>query len=600
MHLPAYLRLIFYISIWAIILCLSLWISGKTYTQLTGELQGYTQLPVSTFFSEKAFYLTSRFCFFMAFGSLAGIILTISFRKNLENAYQKLKYDGYLFFSAAWRHLTLYWHELSLGEKAILTGIFLAGIIFRYYLAWQPLRGDESTIFYSLAQKPFWIITGIYTNAGNHIFHTLLMHISWSLFGNSLLAIRLPVLLAGSLLIPLTYYVARIYRNKPEALLLTAFIASGSALIEYSCNSRGYMVQILLLVLLFGVGLFIRRHQNSFAFLLWVIFSAFVFWTHPTSLYIYGGLGLWLLHEIYILNPGTLRFSHLKSFILWTVSAGILTFLLYMPVLLVNQSFGQPGSLLKDSTQHGLEGFISLVRFMPDLWQIWSRNWQFPLDYIALGCLVTGLGACFKDRLFRQVEIWVLLWGSLAGAIAFTTYARMWLVFSWFIYMLVSRGMYFLVTLSKAPKNYLLPVMALCWATFAFNDEYQNQHIYTIPDDAFQDAPLAAASLKLLMIDNDLVFAPCPATFPLKYALEQLGLHVKMVDKNSGNGTNAFLTLNTIKGNKVSKRRIWVIILNYGPTNYDTVWKLLQLPPLTKPMANFSTGAIYLVEETIL
>ena len=59
------------------------------------------------------------------------------------------------------------------------------------------MRFDEAFTFLRFASQPLLEGLTTYAEPNNHLFHTLLVHISTSLFGDQPWAIRLPALLAG-------------------------------------------------------------------------------------------------------------------------------------------------------------------------------------------------------------------------------------------------------------------------------------------------------------------------------------------------------------------------------------------------------------------
>jgi hypothetical protein len=61
----------------------------------------------------------------------------------------------------------------------------------------QPFKHDEAYTVTVFANQPLWGALSDYHLPNNHLFHTLLVHLTYSLFGYSQWAVRLPALLAG-------------------------------------------------------------------------------------------------------------------------------------------------------------------------------------------------------------------------------------------------------------------------------------------------------------------------------------------------------------------------------------------------------------------
>ncbi len=85
---------------------------------------------------------------------------------------------------------------------AALITIVLLSIVLRLAFLSQPMRFDEAFTFLRFVSKPLSEGLTNYSEPNNHLFHTLLVHIVYSLFGDSSWVIRLPALLAGIALVP--------------------------------------------------------------------------------------------------------------------------------------------------------------------------------------------------------------------------------------------------------------------------------------------------------------------------------------------------------------------------------------------------------------
>ena len=137
---------------------------------------------------------------------------------------------------------------------AALGAILLWAVVLRLVYIDSPMRWDESDTFLSFASRPLFVGLTYYT-PNNHLFQTLLMHLSYKAFGISPVALRIPVLLAGILVVPLTYACIRLYRGRDTSLLAAALACASLPLIEYSTNARGYSIgtAFFLLLMLLGV-----------------------------------------------------------------------------------------------------------------------------------------------------------------------------------------------------------------------------------------------------------------------------------------------------------------------------------------------------------
>src|SRR6476659_711317 len=111
-----------------------------------------------------------------------------------------------------------------------LVGLILfviAGTVLRVSLLTRGIHHDEAWTFLHYARVPIRVGLSTYSAPNNHLFNTLLVHLSTLIFGNAPWALRLPALIVGALLIPATYLLARVlFVDKAAAVLaagLTAF-----------------------------------------------------------------------------------------------------------------------------------------------------------------------------------------------------------------------------------------------------------------------------------------------------------------------------------------------------------------------------------------
>jgi hypothetical protein len=101
----------------------------------------------------------------------------------------------------------------------ILSLIIIFGAFFRYAYLWKPMGHDETYTFMVFASRGFRIAVTDYHLPNNHVFHTILVNLTYQLFGDSPPVVRLPAFLAGVLIIPATYFVGKIYYNSHIGLV---------------------------------------------------------------------------------------------------------------------------------------------------------------------------------------------------------------------------------------------------------------------------------------------------------------------------------------------------------------------------------------------
>lgn len=520
------------------------------------------------------------------------------FRPTIIAYLSSLKHAAYSFFKDLSFTLIQYWRELSLFQKILLIVSFVFGIGIRLIYANQPMRGDEGIVFYCYAQHPWYVIVSAYNNVGNHIFHTLLMHISWQLFGDSLWSLRLPVIVAGIALIPISYIVVRALSQKYIALLATTLIASSSALVEYSVNSRGYMIQILLTVLLIGLTNYLIKHRNTFATAIFVIITSLSFWTVPTTLYIYGGICLWFFGNR--LKYDTFH-NTIKSLTLINLFALGLCFILYTPVFLANSGLGHMTLALSGQLQESHSSFY----FIQKLFKEWTRAWpEIFQAFSVIGVIAAFWLSLLEWRpafLLKKKESLILpciFWAVLTALFIFNPVTRLWLVFSWVFYVSLTQGLWKLIPLRIAP--FLFISLTILWPICSIYNEYTHRYVYKNFFDGFQDARKAAFYLKNNAKPEDLIYAASPTMMPIKYELEKIGVKtfIPEIFINSNQTTLKFLTLSNTPQKLLQEQRIWLLRSNSSDSldnilsKFNFNQKKLSILTLVNQYEN---GALYLL-----
>jgi hypothetical protein len=179
-------------------------------------------------------------------------------------------------------------HWLTLGT------LVAVGLALRVAFLGQPMRYDEAYSWLRLASKPLPIALSYYSAPNNHLFHTFLMSLCGKAFGSAPWALRLPVLMAGTLLIPATYAAFRAHAGRDAGLLAAALTAPWPCLIDYSTNGRGYIMIALFFMALVALAGRLADRPTPLAWLGWAGASALGLWTVPVMLYPWGSATLWL------------------------------------------------------------------------------------------------------------------------------------------------------------------------------------------------------------------------------------------------------------------------------------------------------------------
>jgi hypothetical protein len=221
------------------------------------------------------------------------------------------------------------------GFLAMVLVAILLGIIFRLERIYWPFGHDEAYTYVAFSRSLFTAISD-YHLPNNHVFHTILTYFSTQIFGNQPWAVRLPAFIAGVLLIPAAYWLAKRLYGRWVALGAALLVAWFPPLVAYANDARGYTLLALFTLLTLVVGDIVRKDKNLFAWGLISLFSALGFYTIPIMLFPFGILFVWLLLENMIEGPGPYRTKW--EFLYYWLAAGfgaaVLTLVLYIPIFI--------------------------------------------------------------------------------------------------------------------------------------------------------------------------------------------------------------------------------------------------------------------------
>ena len=101
------------------------------------------------------------------------------------------------------------WGSESRDHRVAWLCILVIALDIRLLYLRQPMRYDEAITYMYFVRESWPDALSLYTYPNNHLFHTALAKACIAVFGNSPWVLRLPAFLAGTLIVPATYAVAR-------------------------------------------------------------------------------------------------------------------------------------------------------------------------------------------------------------------------------------------------------------------------------------------------------------------------------------------------------------------------------------------------------
>ncbi len=332
----------------------------------------------------------------------------------------------------------------------ILGAITLVGLILRLLEINKPIAYDEAYTFLNFASRPFKHILADYSAPNNHILHTILVGIAYRLFGGEVWVLRLPALIAGTLMPPAMYITARRFFPRPQALAAAAVVAVVPVFIDYSVNARGYTMLFLFALLLADFAAILVSHQSKSALIAYGLTAALGFYTIPIFLYPMAGISLWAVTSYLLADePWRSNARHVAVFLGMCVLAGLATLILYSPVILFGTGFS---SMIGNEFVQSLDWSTFLANLDPRMTNAWDK-WMIGLDptveYLFLG------GFFLSVFFYRKVSNQKLpLQISLVVAIVIlllvqrvTPTPRIWLYLEVFYLMFAAAGLVWLMDL---------------------------------------------------------------------------------------------------------------------------------------------------------
>ncbi len=308
---------------------------------------------------------------------------------------------------------------------AALALITLIGLIVRLQFIHQPMRDDESTTTMLYAMKPLYIGLSIYVKPNNHLFHTLLVHIFTRFFGAAEWAIRTPAMVAGLMLVPLTYELVRRFTSVTGALWAAALLSASSIMVEYSTNARGYTIICCAAAVTLIAADEMLRVASPRWFAVFALAAFIGCWTIPLFLIPLGGTAVWAGWQS---AHRSRRFRR----IFWTrlLIAGAIAMIAVAVVYLPPIATSGLNGLLNDAyvTPHNFRSFLMYNGIgFERTWALWTRDlptwWSLamPVAFFA------GLVLCPR---LRTLIVCIASWTAfLFIARRYVTLERTWLVF---------------------------------------------------------------------------------------------------------------------------------------------------------------------------
>jgi 4-amino-4-deoxy-L-arabinose transferase-like glycosyltransferase len=278
------------------------------------------------------------------------------------------------------------WSAEPRRHRLALAIIIVLGVALRLLYLGQPMRNEEALAYTGFVRKAWVDAVSGYADASNHVLYSVLSKAAVAVFGPAPWAMRLPALVAGLLIMPATYAVARALYGSRAALIATALVASSGVLVLYSTNARGYGIVVLCFLLLVLLGVRLLRGSTWGTWVAFAVIASLALLTMPGTMYPLGTVALWLALS-------TITGEHEKEmrgriFLLGGVVMA-LTILVYAPIL-ARQSGGALQSMAARSNDW-LAFFVELSLSIGSLGLSWALGLPPIVAFVLLLLVVVAL-----------------------------------------------------------------------------------------------------------------------------------------------------------------------------------------------------------------
>lgn len=347
-----------------------------------------------------------------------------------------------------------------------IQAVVLLLIVFAVYVAKinHTAGIDEIMTFFKYTRSLPDVL--LYDAPNNHILHSILVWLSTSLLGNSLIAIRLPAFMAGIVSLALAYRMSKRWGNHHIALIAIMLMSITQDFVSYTVDGRGYTLTIMLAILLVETvpvsQYVISWKTGDYAFIL----SVGILLLIPSNAFLLVSIIVWVFLSAWRLQKRSLLINSLP-YILGLVVCGT-----FYAIQLITRF---PNGL----SQEFYVGFRNLNGF---IYQSVITLFDNPLFYILLlGVFLWGVVVTFlqyrKPRFIFIACIFVVV-GLLTLAQWVITnrlfFPRNYLYLVPFISMIGAIGIY---RFSMLRINVIIPVVLLIGGLWGTHTSGHNTHI---------------------------------------------------------------------------------------------------------------------------
>jgi len=490
-------------------------------------------------------------------------------------------------FRDSFKHLFLPASEAN-HVKVLLGFITLAGVILRLYIINDPIGYDEAYTFINFSSKSFKFVLADYHAPNNHILNSLLIGIVYRILGNHLWIVRVPAFMAGVLGIPAAFIAARRLFTAQQALAASAILAIIPNIVAASANGRGYTLIILFSLLLVNFAGILVKKQSRSAMTAYAITGALGFYSIPVFLYPMAGVSLWVV-ATYLSTTETwqIKWNNLRNFLLTCALSGVLTFILYSPVIFFGTGFDSiiANEIVKSQSWHDFGD--NLVTRSALTWQSWMESIAPAVRYIL------GLGFLLSILLYRKIsnqklplQVFIIIGAGVMLVLQrVMPLPRIWGYLEMFYFLFSAAGLIGVghLMFNTVKKEQIGQTLLSGFVLLAVILVFTNVTLKTQNKQARLDRPVApelfaAEYLATHLTDKDTLVAVAPADIRTAYYLKIKGVPYDVFYQ---------------RDHPVDIQNALVLVRTRGEYNINTLEKVLDFFDLTSRLNTASSQQVF-------
>ena len=408
------------------------------------------------------------------------------------------------------------------------------------------------------------------------------------MLGNQIWIVRVPAFIASVLAVPISFIAARRFFTTQQALAASAVLALMPNIVESAANGRGYPLIILFSLLLVNFAGILVKGQSNAALAAYAITGALGFYSIPIFLYPMAGISLWVV-VTYLSSNETwpARWVNLQNFLIACAASGVLTFLLYSPVIFFGTGFDSliSNEIVKSLTWHDFGD--NLVTRSSLTWKSWMSPITPAIRYIF------GLGFLLSIILYRKIsnqklplQIFLILGAGIMLVLQRVfPLPRIWGYLEMFYFLFSATGLIggghliFKALAKKRAGQTILSGLILFTSLVVFaNITLKTQNRQARLDRTVAPEKFAADYLAENLTDKDTIVAVAPADIETAYYLKINGVPYDFFYQ---------------RDHPVEIQTAMVLVRTRGEYNINTLEKVIDFFDLTSSLDMASSQQVF-------